>query len=534
MRRRKVLFYLFLILILYVNSPLPGDCTLKLLPSEDEIEGISIHVNQKFIEYKVHAKGIYLDVQFDSDDSLRTVVETYKELPYIYCNLKKENEREVIQDNILKTNNCVIFLSIRYKKHLKQITSVMDYLHKNTSAVGLILLCDDFLYENEIYNPHEELNFTIIKPSILTYMISNELFQSYSITKLEQYTLELFWGVNHKTEVVHLSYHLDFGKYFNYSFFIYMKHFLLHLKNRITYDIQFSIHNNFTIEPRFCFIRDSSYCISKPDYVNTNMIREVVEQQVRSLCVFEKTLEDEDEKIDQTYPYFFPKNEERSYLNNYATYEKVSKDLSTPSSDTNEGTESEDQNFFTNTDLKKKRQFSQKFIHYINALFHVAIDKGESVSEVKESQKKYSDEILKSLNVSIKEVHNCFIENFHDYMKNMIKTKFYIYSIEINGKTYKIKLNKDIATKLICSAFKNMPPYCSDYLKYASEVFESRKYSKIHPRAFWFFLICLLIHIVGSLFNYIISYFLDKHLENKGNKELNLQENIKEINTESL
>ncbi|EWC87195.1 hypothetical protein PFNF54_03971 [Plasmodium falciparum NF54] len=285
----KICLYLLLVNTLILLTK----CSLRILPLNDVIDGIIIHLNYKFIKYKVYAKGIHLNVNFENLGSVRHIIESYKDLNTLYCNLNKRKEEESIDKNTLRTNNCVIFVNIKYKENLKHIYDFMEYLYINTSAVALIFISDNFLYENEIYNPHEDLNITIIHPSILTYFISYDRLSEYDTNNYDKYIFELYWGVNHKTDIVHINYHLDYGKYFNYTFFIYMKNFLLDLKNHITYEIQFSIHKNFTIEPRFCFIRDSSYCISKPDYMNSNVVREVVEQQVRSLCIYELTLIDD-------------------------------------------------------------------------------------------------------------------------------------------------------------------------------------------------------------------------------------------------
>ncbi|KOB63135.1 hypothetical protein PFHG_04905 [Plasmodium falciparum HB3] len=417
-------------------------CSLRILPLNDVIDGIIIHLNYKFIKYKVYAKGIHLNVNFENLGSVRHIIESYKDLNTLYCNLNKRKEEESIDKNTLRTNNCVIFVNIKYKENLKHIYDFMEYLYINTSAVALIFISDNFLYENEIYNPHEDLNITIIHPSILTYFISYDRLSEYDTNNYDKYIFELYWGVNHKTDIVHINYHLDYGKYFNYTFFIYMKNFLLDLKNHITYEIQFSIHKNFTIEPRFCFIRDSSYCISKPDYMNSNVVREVVEQQVRSLCIYELTLIDDIKSdIVQTDPDF--------------------------------------------NDLTKK----------------------------------CSDKILNILNVSVKDVDHCFLNNFHTYMKNMIKSKFYVYSITINDKTYKIKLNKDISIKLICSAFKNMPKRCKDYL--FNELIDAdyvRENTYEELICFYFLIILLLVHIIGTFLNYLVPYYINLY-EKKKNKE---------------
>ncbi|CRH02875.1 conserved Plasmodium protein, unknown function [Plasmodium relictum] len=471
--------------------------SLRILSSNNSIDGITIHLTNKFIKYKVHAQGIYLNVNFESVDSVKSLIERYKSVSNLYCNLNKNNEEEVIDGDILRTNNCVIFINIKYKDHLKNIYDFMEYLYLNTSAAALIFICDNFLYENEIYDPHEDLNLTIIQGSILTYFISYDSISHYEKKNFYKYTFELYWGVNKKTDIVHIIYHLDFGKYFNYSFFIYMKDFFLELKNHLTYEIQFSIHKNFTIDPRFCFIRDSSYCISKPDYMNSNVVREVVEQQVRSLCIYELTLidDDDDESQENTHNknalersnYNLPNSNKVSYLNYYNTTKKeILKE-------------------------QKKKMFSEKYIHYINALFDFTFEKNYCSNESNDLTKKCSDKILSFLNISVKDVDNCFLNNFHTYMKNMIKSKFYVYSIEINDKIYKIKLNKDISIKLICSAFKSMPYQCKDYLTNQEFELENKKEnSDANLIAFAFLFISISVHIIGSFLNYLVPKLINE------------------------
>ncbi|EUR67512.1 hypothetical protein PFBG_04192 [Plasmodium falciparum 7G8] len=472
----KICLYLLLVNTLILLTK----CSLRILPLNDVIDGIIIHLNYKFIKYKVYAKGIHLNVNFENLGSVRHIIESYKDLNTLYCNLNKRKEEESIDKNTLRTNNCVIFVNIKYKENLKHIYDFMEYLYINTSAVALIFISDNFLYENEIYNPHEDLNITIIHPSILTYFISYDRLSEYDTNNYDKYIFELYWGVNHKTDIVHINYHLDYGKYFNYTFFIYMKNFLLDLKNHITYEIQFSIHKNFTIEPRFCFIRDSSYCISKPDYMNSNVVREVVEQQVRSLCIYELTLIDD-----------------------------IKSDI--VQTDPSDVLQSDPQG--------KKKLFSEKYIYYINALFNFGFERKYCSSDFNDLTKKCSDKILNILNVSVKDVDHCFLNNFHTYMKNMIKSKFYVYSITINDKTYKIKLNKDISIKLICSAFKNMPKRCKDYL--FNELIDAdyvRENTYEELICFYFLIILLLVHIIGTFLNYLVPYYINLY-EKKKNKE---------------
>ncbi|CAD2106040.1 conserved Plasmodium protein, unknown function [Plasmodium vinckei brucechwatti] len=403
---------------------------LKIFPYDKEIDGIAIDIPHTFIKNKVQAKGIYLNVDFENLDLVKATINKYQNEDNLYCNLNKDKKEEEIEKDgkqryndekadVVITNNCLVFVNIKYKDSLINVQAFMEYMYLKTSAIGLIFVCDNFLYENEIYKPHGELNITILGINILTYLISYDLLSEYDKGNFNKYIFELYWGIENKTDIVHIIYNLDFGKYFSYSFFIYMKNFLLELKNYITYEIKFSVHTNFIIDPRFCFIRDSSYCISEPDYINSNMVREVVEQQVRSLCIYKLT----------------------AWKNIKLQHMSVA-----------------DNN---NVD----RAFSEKFIHYINALFDLGFEKKICSSGSIDLTKKCSDKILSHINVSVKEVNDCFLKNFHTYMKNMIKSKFYVYTIVINDNTFKIKLNKDMSIRLICSAFKSMPPRCLKYLK---------------------------------------------------------------------
>ncbi|EUD74670.1 hypothetical protein YYG_00621 [Plasmodium vinckei petteri] len=403
---------------------------LKIFPYDKEIDGIAIDIPHTFIKNKVQAKGIYLNVDFENLDLVKATINNYQNEDNLYCNLNKDKKEEEIEKDekqgyndektdVVITNNCLVFVNIKYKDSLINVQAFMEYMYLKTSAIGLIFVCDNFLYENEIYKPHGELNITILGINILTYLISYDLLSEYDKSNFNKYIFELYWGIENKTDIVHIIYNLDFGKYFSYSFFIYMKNFLLELKNYITYEIKFSVHTNFIIDPRFCFIRDSSYCISEPDYINSNMVREVVEQQVRSLCIYKLTAW---------------KNDKIQHM---------------PVADNN------------NAD----RTFSEKFIHYINALFDLGFEKKICSSGSIDLTKKCSDKILSHINVSVKEVNDCFLKNFHTYMKNMIKSKFYVYTIVINDNVFKIKLNKDMSIRLICSAFKSMPPRCLKYLK---------------------------------------------------------------------
>ncbi|KAI4835150.1 hypothetical protein MKS88_005834 [Plasmodium brasilianum] len=494
--------WLFLLMSLFEGYKIIVKGNLTIFPSNELIDGIIIHLSYKFIKYRVHAQGIHLNVDFENTHTVKDLIEKYKNMSNLHCNLSKENEeKDIIEGDILRTNNCVIFINITYKDNLKHIYDFMEYLHLNTSATALIFICDNFLYENEIYNPHEDLNLTIIHPSILTYLIPYDLISHYEKTNYDKYTFELYWGVQKKTDLVHIIYHLDFGKYFNYTFFIYMKHFLLELKNYLTYEIQFSIHKNFTIDPRFCFIRDSSYCISKPDYVNSNVVREVVEQQVRSLCIYELTAVENEiaKQLDQ----------ENDILSKAEYYEQVRNFPNTAAGDDyNSEHIIKKNNILLNKKRKNKIQkktFSEKYIHYINALFDFGFEKKFCSNGSNDLTKKCSDKILSLLHVPVKEVDKCFLKNFHTYMKNMIKSKFYVYSITINDKTYKIKLNKDISIKLICSAFKIMPKRCVDYLMEEPNLPDPamRKHSHEELLSFYFLLIVILAHITGTFLNYL-------------------------------
>ncbi|EUD64880.1 hypothetical protein C922_04724 [Plasmodium inui San Antonio 1] len=407
---------------------------LRIFPANDSIDGILVHLPYKFIKHRVHSRGIYLQTNFDDLDLVINLVEMQKRITNLHCNLRKEKGKFIRRgaphgEDVLITNNCVVFVHIKYKDSLKNIFQFMDYLYQHTSATALVFICDNFLYDNEIYNPHEDLNTTILHSSVLTYLVPYDSMISYQKKDhYDKYTFELYWGITKKSDVVHINYHLDFGKYFNYTFFRYMKNFLLDLKQYITYEIHFSIHKNFSIDPRFCFIRDSSYCISEPDYMNSNVVREVVEQQVRSLCVYQLTATGGDDK-----------REEASQGEEHITAEEH---LPT---------------------YTQKKQFSEKFLQYINALFDFGFEKNLCSSGSNDLSKKCSDKILAHLGVPVQEVNKCFLKNYHAFMKDMIKTKFYVYSIQINGQTYKLKLNKDISIRLICSAFRVMPKRCADY-----------------------------------------------------------------------
>ncbi|CAA9991253.1 conserved Plasmodium protein, unknown function [Plasmodium knowlesi strain H] len=482
---------------------------LRILPAKDSIDGILVHLPYKFIKHRVYSRGIYLHGNFDNLDSVINLVEMQKKITNLHCNLRKEkgefirggtthggtskgndtdgktdhgqtdhrqtDHRETDQretddgetydrGDVLITNNCVLFVDIKYKDNLKNIFPFMDYLYKHTSATALVFLCDNFLYDNELYNPHEDLNTTILHSSVLTYLVPYDSMISYQQKdQYHKYTFELYWGFSKKTDIVHINYHLDLGKYFNYTFFHYMKNFLLDLKEHITYEIHFSIHKNFTIDPRFCFIRDSSYCISKPDYMNSNVVREVVEQQVRSLCVYHLTATEE--------------HVPGEYVATYAP----------------------------------KKRFSEKFIQYINALFDFEFEKNLCSNGSNDLSKKCSNIILDHLGVPVQEINKCFLKNFHTYMKDMIKSKFYVYSIQINGQTYKLKLNKDISIRLICSAFRVMPKRCADY--FAGGVYGTslvrKKSKKKELVAFYILLLLVLSHILGTLLNYLVSCHLD-------------------------
>ncbi|GAB69276.1 hypothetical protein PCYB_147040 [Plasmodium cynomolgi strain B] len=501
---------------------------LRIFPKNDSIDGILIHLPYKFIKHRVHSRGIYLHANFDDLDSVINLVEMQKKVANLHCNLRKEkgeyirgrdsqggdsqggdsqgkapqgddSEEKDYQgkapqekatqakapqekapqgkaphgEEVLITNNCVLFVDIKYKDSLKNIFKFMDYIHKHTSATALVFICDNFLYDNEIYNPHEDLNTTILHSSVLTYLVPYDSMIDYQQKdQYDKFTFELYWGITNKSDIVHINYHLDFGKYFNYTFFHYMKNFLLDLKEHITYEIHFSIHKNFTIDPRFCFIRDSSYCISKPDYMNSNVVREVVEQQVRSLCVYQLTAMGGGDDSKQGEP---PEQEEH-----------ITKGEHLPSH------------------VQNKR-FSEKFIQYINALFDFGFEKNLCSSGSNDLSKKCSDKILGHLGVPVQEVNKCFLKNFHAYMKDMIKTKFYVYSIEINGQTYKLKLNKDVSIRLICSAFRVMPKRCADYLAggvYGTSLVR-KKSKKKELVAFYILLLLVLSHILGTLLNYV-------------------------------
>ncbi|SBT50563.1 conserved Plasmodium protein, unknown function [Plasmodium ovale wallikeri] len=359
----------------------------------------------------------------------------------------------------------------------------------NTSASALILICDNFLYDNEIYNPHDDLNFTVEEPCILTYLVPRDFMLKYEKQNYEMYIFELYWGIDNKTDIVHIMYHLDFGKYFNYTFFLYMKNFLLELKNYLTYELQFSIHKNFTIDPRFCFIRDSSYCVSEPDYINSNVVREVVEQQVRSLCIYELTAVQDGEAPweDATREDATREDATREDAANVEIPDNAGMDTKRGKQDEHNWPESvgihnepyneektpswKVQKKKVTKKKKKKKRFSEKYIHYVNALFDFGFEQKFCSNGSNDLTKKCSDKILALLNIPLNDVDRCFLKNFHIYMKNMIKSKFYVYSIVINGKTYKMKLSKSISVKLICSAFKNMPPKCKNYL--SEDVFSS-------------------------------------------------------------
>ncbi|WBY61260.1 hypothetical protein Py17XNL_001401440 [Plasmodium yoelii yoelii] len=450
------------------------DARLKILPYDKEIDGIAIDIPHIVIKNKVQAKGIYLNVDFENLDLVKATINKYQNEDNLYCNLnknkkEKEMEKEEKQGyngeyaNVVTTDNCLVFVNIKYKDSLINVQDFMEYMYLKTSAIGLIFVCDNFLYENEIYKPHGELNITILGKNILTYLISYDSLSEYDKRNFNNYIFELFWGIENKTDIVHIIYNLDFGKYFSYSFFIYMKNFLLELKNYITYEIKFSVHTNFIIDPRFCFIRDSSYCISEPDYINSNMVREVVEQQVRSLCIYKLTAW---------------KNEKLKQL-------PITDDSDSGSS--------------------SGGMFSEKFIHYINALFDLGFEKKICSSGSIDLTKKCSDKILSHINVSVKEVNDCFLKNFHNYMKNMIKSKFYVYTIVINNKAFKIKLNKDMSIRLICSAFKLMPPRCIKYLKGDKllSYLEMRKKKKEQYISLYFLIVVVLVHIMGTLINYV-------------------------------
>ncbi|GAW83822.1 hypothetical protein, conserved [Plasmodium gonderi] len=513
------LFFMLAVLLLpwnlFNNMPKAFvEGTLKILPTNDLIDGIIVHLPYRFIKYKVQSPGIYLNTNFEDINSAINFIEIQKKLSNVHCNLSKE-KGEIIHgdDNILRTNNCVLFINIKYKDNLKNIYEFMNYLYLNTSASALIFICDNFLYENEIYNPHEELNTTILHSSLLTYLVPYDAMLNYQEKdNYHLYTFELYWGISNKSDIVHINYHLDFGKYFNYTFFLYMKNFLLDLKERIAYEINFSIHKNFTIDPRFCFIRDSSYCISKPDYMNSNVVREVVEQQVRSLCIYEMTaikVEHFAESVEEVNSLSIqnPINQMRPN-----DVEKVrDKELKDVSSKKLDDTRENGKNYAKYTKENnynpegKELRFSEKFIYYINALFDFDFEKKLCSNGSNDLTKKCSEKILAYLNVPVHEVNKCFLKNFHTYMKNMIKTKFYVYSIQINGNTYKIKLNKDISTKLICSAFKNMPKRCTDY--FAGGIYGTslvRKKSKEKELfAFYILLLLVLSHMLGTLLNYL-------------------------------
>ncbi|CAI7723794.1 conserved Plasmodium protein, unknown function [Plasmodium vivax] len=474
---------------------------LRIFPANESIDGILVHLPYRFIKHRVHSRGIYLHANFDDLDSVINLVEMQKRITNLHCNLRKEKGEFVRTaahwEDVLITNNCVILVQIKYKDSLKNIFKFMDYLYQHTSATALVLICDNFLYDNEIYNPHEDLNTTILHASVLTYLVPYDSMIEYlQKDHYDSYTFELFWGFTNKSDVVHIKYHLDFGKYFNYIFFHYMKNFLLDLKDLITYEIHFSIHKNFTIDPRFCFIRDSSYCISKPDYMNSNVVREVVEQQVRSLCVYQLTAtggggheggasQNAPPKASPTAsptppPTAPPKGAGHPAGEHPATY--------TP-----------------------HNRFSEKFIQYVNALFDFGFENNLCSSGSSDLSKKCSDKILGHLGVPLQEVNKCFLKNFHAYMKDMIKTKFYVYSIEINGQTFKLKLNKDISIRLICSAFRVMPKRCADY--FAGGVYGTslvrKKSKKKELLAFYILLLLVLSHILGTLLNYLVSRHLD-------------------------
>ncbi|CAD2105859.1 conserved Plasmodium protein, unknown function [Plasmodium vinckei lentum] len=448
---------------------------LKIFPYDKEIDGIAIDIPHTFIKNKVQAKGIYLNVDFENLDLVKATINKYQNEDNLYCNLNKDKKEEIEKDekqgyadektDVVITNDCLVFVNIKYKDSLINVQAFMEYMYLKTSAIGLIFVCDNFLYENEIYKPHGELNITILGINILTYLISYDLLSEYDKSNFNKYIFELYWGIENKTDIVHIIYNLDFGKYFSYSFFIYMKNFLLELKNYITYEIKFSVHTNFIIDPRFCFIRDSSYCISEPDYINSNMVREVVEQQVRSLCIYKLTAW---------------KNEKLQHM---------------PVEDNN------------NAD----RTFSEKFIHYINALFDLGFEKKICSSGSIDLTKKCSDKILSHINVSVKEVNDCFLKNFHTYMKNMIKSKFYVYTIVINDNIFKIKLNKDMSIRLICSAFKSMPPRCLKYLKGDKSLsfLEMKRKRKEQFISLYFLIIVVLVHIMGTLLNYVVPRYID-------------------------
>ncbi|SCM26918.1 conserved Plasmodium protein, unknown function [Plasmodium chabaudi chabaudi] len=452
------------------------DARLKILPYDKEIDGIAIDIPHIFIKNKVQAKGIYLNVDFENLDLVKATINKYQNEDNLYCNLNKGKKAEGIEKeekqeyndekaDVVITNDCLVFVNIKYKDSLINVQAFMEYMYLKTSAIGLIFVCDNFLYENEIYKPHGELNITILGINILTYLISYDLLSEYDKRNFNKYTFELYWGIENKTDIVHIVYNLDFGKYFSYSFFIYMKNFLLELKNYITYEIKFSVHTNFIIDPRFCFIRDSSYCISEPDYINSNMVREVVEQQVRSLCIYKLTSW-KNEKLQQI-----------------------------PVADNN------------NVD----KTFSEKFIHYINALFDLGFEKKICSSGSIDLTKKCSDKILSHINVSVKEVNDCFLKNFHTYMKNMIKSKFYVYTIVINNNVFKIKLNKDMSIRLICSAFKSMPPRCLKYLKGDKSIsfLEMKRKKKEQFISLYFLIVVVLVHIMGTLLNYVVPRYID-------------------------
>ncbi|SCQ17260.1 conserved Plasmodium protein, unknown function [Plasmodium ovale] len=503
-------------------------CTLRVLPTHEVIEGITIHLSYKFVKHRVQARGIRLDVNFEDVISIEKLIEEYKGKENLHCNLNKvkagkaeETETEqVVEGNILRTENCVVFLNIRYKNNLKNVYSLMEYMYVNTSASALILICDNFLYDNEIYNPHDDLNFTVEGPCILTYLVPRDFMLKYEKQNYEMYTFELYWGIDNKTDIVHIIYHLDFGKYFNYTFFLYMKNFLLELKNYITYELQFSIHKNFTIDPRFCFIRDSSYCVSEPDYINSNVVREVVEQQVRSLCIYELTAVQNGEATKEDAPWEdaakegsaneMGTNEETANVeipDNAGLYIKMGKqdEHNWPESIGiyNESYNEEKtpswivQKKKVKKKKKKKKRFSEKYIHYVNALFDFGFEQKFCSNGSNDLTKKCSDKILALLNIPLNDVNRCFLKNFHLYMKNMIKSKIYVYSIVINGKTYKMKLSKNITIKLICSAFKNMPPKCRNYLSedVFSSIPEDRHSGREELIPFLFILVIVLAHI---------------------------------------
>ncbi|VWU49040.1 conserved protein, unknown function [Hepatocystis sp. ex Piliocolobus tephrosceles] len=537
--------------------------TLKDLKSNNTIDGITLYLNNKFIHYKVHARGIYLDIDFDDLEKVKKVIDTYsKNEKFSHCNIKKKinkkrgkksgeyndedsdgngeeafiedeeeqeeekkiynkknvidwsgliSEGEYLEDGILKSSSCVIFLNIKHEQSLKYVYSFMDYMYKNTYALALIFICDNFLYKNEINNPHDDLNITLIEPSILAYLIPADLMLPYKKEQFNEYSFELFWGIEKKTDVVHMVYYLDLGKYFNYTFFLFMKNFLLQLKNDITYEIKFTIYRNFAIDPTYCFLRDTSYCISKPDYINTDMTRKVIEQKVTGLCIYKLTAV-KNKKLVYTSDTSY--NIDRKNNNNNNNNNNTSSIVTTQEELTKQNILNEKKN--DSAWPISKYMFSKEYILYLNALFDLDFEQRICSNGSNDLTKLCSNNIISFLGMSVEEVYNCFVQNFHTYIGSMIKTRFYVFSIVINDKLYKMKLNKDIAIQLICSAFKNIPQVCIQYIKdrQLKSNPAKRESKHEHLKSLVFLILLFIAHLLGTYINYYVVEYVESYEKN--------------------